>query len=95
MLFRSSRATIVEAPLAEAAVVYELLIVPLAIAEAFKLVNAEPLPECAPLKVVAVIVAAEKLPEASLATIVEAPLEAVAVVFAFGKVPVTLDCRLQ
>jgi hypothetical protein len=36
-----------------------------------------------------VIVLAMKLPEASLATIVEAPLAEAAVVFAFGRTPVT------
>jgi hypothetical protein len=76
----ASRATIVFAPLAEAAVV----------AEFGMLVSEAP----EPLNVVAVIVAAVKFPLASRATIVEAPLAEAAVVFAFGKVPVTLDCKL-
>ena len=41
------------------------------------------------------IVLAVKFPVASLATMVEAPFEADAVVFAFGNTPDTLDCKLQ
>ena len=44
-----------------------------------------------PLNVVAVIVAPVKLPDASRATIVEAPLEAVAVVRSLLKVPVEIE----
>jgi hypothetical protein len=43
----------------------------------------------------AVTVFAVKLPVASLATIVEAPLDAAAVVLTLGNTPTTLDCRLQ
>ena len=66
-----SRKTIVLAPLAEAAVVKPLPIVPLVIFEALIAVNADPL---------AVMMLAVKLPLASLATMVEAPLELFAVV---------------
>ena len=83
----ASRATIVLAPLAEAAVVLALEIVPLVIFEAFMSVKAAPFPDIAPLKVVAVIVLALKLPPASRATIVEAPLAEAAEVLAFAIVP--------
>ena len=62
-------------------------IVPLEIFEALMLVRAAPLPDIAPLKVVAVIVLALKLPPASRATIVEAPLAEEAVVLALSIVP--------
>ena len=65
-------------------------IVPLEIFEALMLVRAAPLPDIAPLKVVAVIVLALKLPPASRATIVEAPLAEEAVVLAFDIVPVEM-----
>jgi hypothetical protein len=74
----ASRATIVEAPLAEAAVVLALATVPVVIDVPFKAVKAEPF---------AVITFAVKLPEPSRATIVFAPFASVAVVRAFAKVP--------
>jgi len=46
-------------------------------------------PDALPVKL-AVIVLAEKLPPASLATMVEAPFEDEAVVWAFGSVPVVM-----
>ena len=111
----ASRATIVEAPFAEAAVVYMLAIVPVLITLAFiavtdkltaalpsnetlaavappeiwklrAVVNEAAEPEILPVTL-AVIVFAEKLPLASRATIVEAPLEAEAVVLALFNVP--------
>jgi len=82
----ASLATIVEAPLAEAAVVFAFGIVPLDILEAFKAVIAPPAPD----RVINVPTLAEKLPFASLATIVEAPLAEVAVVRALAKVPVLM-----
>jgi hypothetical protein len=76
----ASRATIVEAPLAEAAVVLALAKVPVEILEAFSVDTLAPLPFKVPIKFVADMLAAVKLPEASRATIVLAPLEAEAVV---------------
>ena len=58
--------------------------------EALILVIAAPFPDIAPLNVVAVIVLALKLPPASRATIVEAPLAEAAVVLALSKVPVVI-----
>jgi hypothetical protein len=86
----ASRDTIVFAPLDVVAVVRALSIVPVVIAEAFKLVKFAPDPDTAPLKVVAVMVAAVKLPEASRATIVLAPLDELAVVRALATVPVDI-----
>jgi hypothetical protein len=84
----ASRATIVEAPLAEAAVVLALSKVPVVIAVALIAVRAEPLPE----NDVPVIAPAANSPEAPRRTIVEAPLLEEAVVLAFATVPVvTLD----
>jgi hypothetical protein len=82
----ASRATIVEAPLAEAAVVLALANVPLDTFDAFKVVSEAP----EPLNVVAVIVAPVKLPLASRATIVEAPLAEAAVVLALATVPLEM-----
>jgi predicted dinucleotide-binding enzyme len=78
-----SRATIVEASLAEAAVVLALASVPEAILDALIDVRAAPLPDIE----VVVIAFAVKFPEASRATIVEAPLAEAAVVRAFAIVP--------
>jgi hypothetical protein len=66
----ASLETIVEAPFAEAAVVLALLIVPEEILEPFNEVKLEPSPE----NDVAVIAPAEKDPDASRRTMVEAPL---------------------
>jgi hypothetical protein len=85
-----SRATIVEAPLDEEAVVLALSIVPADILEAFNAVILPPAPD----KVINVPTLAEKLPFVSLATIVEAPFEAVAVVLAFGIVPALITLAL-
>jgi hypothetical protein len=79
----ASRATIVEAPLAEAAVVLALSKVPVVIAVALIAVRAEPFPE----KDVPVIAPAANSPEAPRRTIVEAPLLEEAVVLAFAIVP--------
>jgi hypothetical protein len=79
----ASRTTIVEAPLAEAAVVLALSKVPVVIAEALIAVRAEPLPE----KDVPVIAPAANSPEAPRRTIVLAPLLEEAVVLAFAIVP--------
>lgn len=79
----ASRATIVEAPLAEAAVVLALSKVPVVMLDALRLV----IPEPAPVMVVNVPTLAEKLPFASRAMIVEAPLEAVAVVAELATLP--------
>lgn len=65
----ASRATIVEAPLAEDAVVLAFAMVPLEMLEALRLVSEAPDPE----NVVAVIVSPAKFPLASRATIVLAP----------------------
>jgi hypothetical protein len=77
------RRTIVEAPLAEAAVVLALSIVPEAMLEALIAVSATPLPEID----TAVILPAPKPPDESLRTIVEAPLAVAAVVLALATVP--------
>jgi len=93
-----SRATIVEALFASEAVVLALAIVPELIFDALIAVSATPLPDTlvnepvVPLKVVAldvvaVITFAVKLPFASRATIVDAPLAELAVVLALAKVP--------
>jgi hypothetical protein len=79
----ASRTTIVEAPLAEAAEVLALSMVPLEILLALIAVRAEPLPE----KDVPVIAPAANSPEAPRRTIVEAPLAELAVVLAFAIVP--------
>jgi hypothetical protein len=79
----ASRATIVEAPLAEAAEVLALSKVPVVIAEALIAVIAEPSPE----KDEPVIAPAANSPEAPRRTIVEAPLLEEAVVLAFAIVP--------
>jgi hypothetical protein len=79
----ASLATIVDAPLAEAAEVLALSKVPVVIAEALIAVIAEPLPE----KDVPVIAPAANSPEAPRRTIVEAPLLEEAVVLAFAIVP--------
>jgi hypothetical protein len=82
----ASLATIVEAPLAEAAVVLSLDKVPVVMAVALRAVSAEPL---------AVMTLATKLPEASRATIVEAPLAEAAVVLALFKVPEETEVALR
>jgi hypothetical protein len=82
------RRTIVEAPLAIAAVVLAFAIVPVAILEALIAVKATPLPDIE----VAVIPPALKLPDESRETIVEAPLAEAAVVRALATVP---DDRLE
>jgi hypothetical protein len=79
----ASRATIVEAPLAEAAVVLAFAMVPEEIEEALIAVMEAPLPE----KDVPVIAPAANDPDASRRTIVEAPLAVAAVVLAFAIVP--------
>jgi hypothetical protein len=76
----ASRATMVEAPLEDDAVVLALAKVPVEILEAFSVDTLAPLPFKVPIKFVADTLAAVKLPEASRATIVLAPLEAEAVV---------------
>jgi len=76
------RSTIVEAPLAVAAVVRALSIVPLDMLEALISVRLAPLPE-----IVAVITFAVKEPLASRDTMVDAPLASDAVVLAFAIVP--------
>jgi hypothetical protein len=82
-----SRVTIVEAPLAEAAVVRAFAIVPVEILEALIAVKAEPS---------AVITPALNSPEAPRRTIVEAPLAVAAVVLAFAIVPEeTLDALIE
>lgn len=65
--------------------------VPDEIEEALREVNDEP----EPLNVVAVIVAAVKLPDASLATIVDAPFEDEAVVLALAIVPAVIASALS
>jgi hypothetical protein len=83
------RSTIVEAPLAVAAVVRALAIVPEEMLEALIAVRATPLPDTeVNVPVVPVITLPAKLPFASLATIVLAPLAEAAVVRAFATVPV-------
>jgi hypothetical protein len=87
----ASLATIVEAPLAEAAVVLALAIVPLDMLEALIAVRATPLPETeVKVPVVPVITFPAKEPLASRTTIVEAPLAEAAVVLALSKVPVVI-----
>jgi hypothetical protein len=87
----ASLRTIVDAPLAVAAEVLALSIVPVVIAEALIAVRAEPLPE----KDVPVIAPAANSPEAPRRTIVEAPLAVAAVVLAFAIVPeVRLDALI-
>jgi hypothetical protein len=88
------RSTIVLAPFAVAAVVRAFAMVPLDILLALMLVRAAPFPDIAPLNVVAVIVLALKLPPASRATIVEAPLAEAAEVLALSKVPVVIAVAL-
>ena len=78
----ASRATIVDAPFEDEADVRALSKVPELMFEALILVIEAP----EPLNV-AEITFAEKLPEASLATIVEAPLDELAEVLALSKVP--------
>ena len=82
----ASLATMVEAPFADAAVVLAFAKVPDETLEALSAVKSAPEPE----NVVAVIRLALKDPEASLATMVEAPFELDAVVLAFAKVPVVI-----
>lgn len=82
----ASRATMVDAPLASEAVVLALAIVPEAILDALIAVKATPFPEIE----VVVMAFAVKLPEASRATIVLAPLAEVAVVLAFEIVPLVM-----
>jgi hypothetical protein len=85
------RNTIVEAPLAVAAVVRALAMVPVDTLEALIAVNAEPFPDTE-VKVPAFAV---KLPDESRATIVLAPLAEAAVVLALSKVPdVTLEALI-
>jgi hypothetical protein len=79
----ASRATIVEAPFVEAAVVRALANVPVDILDALIAVILPP----APVTVVNVPTLAVKLPLASRATIVEAPLDAVAVVALLDTLP--------
>jgi hypothetical protein len=86
-----SLATMVEAPLALAAVVRALAIVPLAILDALIAVSAIPLPEIE----VVVTAFAVKFPDASLATIVDAPLADAAVVLAFEIVPLDMLLALM
>ena len=78
----TSRSTIVEAPLAEEAVVLAFDMVPEVMLEALIFVPPEISPE-----IFAVIVLAEKLPPASRETIVEAPLAEAAVVRELAIVP--------
>jgi hypothetical protein len=82
-----SRNTIVDAPLAVAAVVRALAIVPLEMLLALMSVKPAPLPLCAPETVTKVPTFAAKDPLESLATMIEAPLALLAVVLAFAMVP--------
>ena len=82
----ASRATIVLAPLAEAAVVLALFKVPEETEVALSAVRAEPL---------AVMTFAVKFPLASRATIVEAPLAEAAVVLSLATVPVVIAVPLS
>jgi hypothetical protein len=86
----ASLATIVLAPLAEAAEVRALASVPADILEALSEVSPEP----APVTVVNVPTFAAKLPLASLAIIVEAPFAEDADVRALAKVPVSIVLAL-
>ena len=81
------RATIVEAPLAEAAVVLALAIVPLDILFALILVTFAPEPLSVPIKLVAETFRPVKSPLASRRTSVLAPFDAEPVVRAFAIVP--------
>jgi hypothetical protein len=92
----ASLRTMVDAPLAESAVVLALATVPDAILDPFRAVKAIPLPDTAVNEPVAALTTlAAKEPLASLATIVEAPLAEAAVVRALSKVPeVTLDALI-
>jgi len=83
--------TTVDAPLAEAAVVRALSIVPDAMFEALIALKEAPLPT----NPLAVITSAEKSPAASLNTIVDAPLADDAVVLAFAIVPLDILLALM
>jgi hypothetical protein len=83
----ASLATMVDAPLADAAVVLAFEIVPLEIFDALISVKPAPLPLCAPETVTNVPTFAAKDPFESLATMVEAPLALAAVVLALAMVP--------
>jgi hypothetical protein len=87
----ASLATMVDAPLAEAAVVRALSIVPLDMLLAFMAVKATPLPDMD----VVVMAFAVKFPLASLATMVDAPLADDAVVLAFEIVPLDILLALM
>jgi hypothetical protein len=87
----ASLATIVEAPLAEAAVVRAFAIVPLVIFEALIAVRDTPLPDIlVNVPVVPVITFPAKEPLASLSTKVEAPLADAPVVRALAIVPLAM-----
>jgi hypothetical protein len=86
----ASRATMVEAPFAEFAVVRALDIVPVEMLLALMSVRPDPLPLCAPEIVTKVPTLAAKDPLESLATIVEAPLAEAAEVLALSKVPAVI-----
>jgi hypothetical protein len=89
------RSTMVEAPLAVAAVVRALAIVPLDIFDALIAVKETPLPEIlVKVPVVPVITFPAKEPLASRTTRVEAPLAEVALVLALSKVPVVIAVAL-
>jgi hypothetical protein len=81
-----SRKTIVDAPLAEAAVVLALAIVPLDMFEALIAVSATPLP----VNEEPVIAPALNSPEVPRSTIVDAPFAVAAVVRAFEIVPLVM-----
>jgi hypothetical protein len=83
----ASLATIVEAPLAEAAVVLAFEMVPLDILLALISVKPAPLPLCAPVTVTNVPTFPAKDPLESLATMVDAPFAEAAVVLALAIVP--------
>jgi predicted dinucleotide-binding enzyme len=83
----ASLATIVEAPLAEAAVVLAFEMVPLDILLALISVKPAPLPDTAPDIETKVPTLPAKEPLESLATMVEAPFAEAAVVRAFAMVP--------
>jgi hypothetical protein len=83
----ASLATIVEAPLAEAAVVLAFEMVPLDILLALMSVKPEPLPDTAPDIETKVPTFAAKEPLLSLATMVDAPFAEAAVVRALAMVP--------
>jgi hypothetical protein len=91
----ASRATIVLAPLAEAAVVLALSKVPEVTLEALIAVSEVPLPDMlVKVPVVPVITFPAKEPLASRTTRVEAPLAEVALVLALSKVPVVIAVAL-